>query len=128
VVLAMLCNFLKLLPDRDMNATAVELVEGNAVELIVGHLAKGGEDPRGASVFLLELFASIPQGQERMGAHGVVEQLMKWLAPVLREVRNVLVSIRVRWEMVTETKGGGLFVCFSSFPWTAPKSLGHVIQ
>jgi hypothetical protein len=91
MVLATLWNFLTLLPKREASAAAAELVERNAVELVVGHLGETGGDPRGAGVLLLTRFSAAPQGRERICVKEVLARLMKWLAAFLLQVRNTVV-------------------------------------
>jgi hypothetical protein len=93
MVLVTLWQFLCHLPDQTTFAAAAELVDGNAVELVVGHLAETGDDPHGAGVLLLTHFSSTPRGRVKICTEGVAERLMKWLAPFLQKVRSIAVNI-----------------------------------
>jgi hypothetical protein len=88
------------LPDAPeyLHSAIASLVNGGAVELIVGHCAKAGWEQDGAGVEMLVQFFRDPQGQERMAVQETVEQLMKAVAKWLLEVSDLLVMGIAYWR------------------------------
>ncbi len=88
-VLSMLVNFLCCLSPRSYVTALAVLVDGNVVELTMGHLMKTGVMRSG--LVMLSKFWVLPEGQKRMCAPGVMDKLIAWIAESLQSVRNKVV-------------------------------------
>jgi hypothetical protein len=64
------------------------LAKGDAVELIVGHLAEEGVDIPGDGLMLLGFFILDPRAGERMHIPAVVHQLIQGVAKGMQKVRG----------------------------------------
>jgi hypothetical protein len=82
----MLVNFLGHLSTIFYAKALAVLVEGNVVEFTVGHIVKTGVKSSGAVV--LPCFWVLFEGQKRMCAPGVMDQLIAWIAESLQSVRG----------------------------------------
>jgi hypothetical protein len=85
-VLIVLVTFLRCLSPRFYATALAVLVEGNVVELIVGHIMKTGVTRSGS--MLLPRFWVLAVGQKRMCAPGVMDQLIAGIAESLQSVRK----------------------------------------
>ncbi len=88
--LALLHTFFKGLSSKSQSSAMTVLVAGDVVELAMAHLADAGSDNIQCGVHMLEHFRADSRGRERLCAPRVVDQLMKWIAKWLAEVRGSL--------------------------------------
>jgi hypothetical protein len=85
IVLSMLVNFLGCLPKRFYDLALAVLLEGNIVELTVGHIINRGVTSSGS--VMLPLFWVLAEGQKRICAPGVMDKLIACIAESLHSVR-----------------------------------------
>jgi hypothetical protein len=84
-----LSSFFKCLPEDSHPAATAVLVVGGGVELTMGHMADAELDEVSTAVGLFIHFASDPLARERLCAGEVPDQILKWMAKVLPQVRGV---------------------------------------
>ncbi len=89
-VWTMLPMFLDYLSKKSYNTALTILVAGNVMELALEHYIKGGVNSPGA--VMLRRFWAAAEGQKRMSAPGVMDQLIAWIAKGLQSVRNIVVD------------------------------------
>jgi hypothetical protein len=92
----MLYVFLRSLSPNSRRAAVAELVEGNVVELALAYMVQAGVNVhQHVPLSLLPLLLDDAVGRERILAHTNVSQLIKAVANLLLEVRDVVLIGRV---------------------------------
>jgi hypothetical protein len=92
-ILGNLTSFILCLTDRNFPAAMAILVPGGIVELTMGQMAKAGQGQLLVGLTLFKYLSKDPAAQERLSKPGMVDQLTKWIAKWLPQVRTLLMMM-----------------------------------